>query len=77
LYKTLYKNDPEEANRLADPIIKNAYRTLMTRGQKGCYIFCVDEETNEYFKKFVDHEMKSNVAEDWLKKAAEPGAPEY
>lgn len=49
----------------------------MTRGQKGCYIFCVDEETNEYFKKFVDHEMKSNVAEDWLKKAAEPGAPEY
>lgn len=35
----------------ADLIIKNTYRTLMTRGMKGCYIFCEDEETREYFKK--------------------------
>ncbi len=34
----------------ADLIIKNTYRTLMTRGMKGCYIYCVDEETGEYFK---------------------------
>lgn len=35
-------------------IIKNTYRTLMTRGMKGCYIYSVDPETQEYFKKHLD-----------------------
>lgn len=35
---------------IADMIIKNTYRTLMTRGMKGCYIYCTDKETQEYFK---------------------------
>lgn len=34
----------------ADIIIKNTYRTLMTRGQKGCYIYCTDAALNEYLK---------------------------
>jgi hypothetical protein len=33
-----------------EAIIKNTYRTLMTRGQKGCYIYSVDPETNAYLK---------------------------
>jgi DUF2075 family protein/DNA replication protein DnaC len=33
-----------------DRIIKNTYRTLMTRGQKGCYVYFTDQETREYFK---------------------------
>ena len=41
----------EVANKIADNIIKNTYRTLMTRGMKGCYVFCVDKQLNEYFKK--------------------------
>lgn len=49
-YKKLLKESPEEAKIKADMIIKNTYRTLMTRGQKGCYIFSVDPETNEYLK---------------------------
>lgn len=49
-YKTMLKENPERAKVMADEIIKNTYRTLMTRGQKGCYIWCVDSETNEYFK---------------------------
>jgi len=28
---------------LADQIIRNTYKTLMTRGQKGCYVYCEDE----------------------------------
>ena len=40
----------EEANRIADSIIKNTYRTLMTRGMKGCYIYCVDKNLQEYLK---------------------------
>jgi DUF2075 family protein len=49
-YKKMLKADPERARALADAIIKNTYRTLMTRGQKGCYVYCVDRETNEYLK---------------------------
>lgn len=52
-YKKLAKADPEAAARTADRIIKNTYRTLMSRGLKGCYIYCTDEETNRYFKDAV------------------------
>lgn len=36
----------EEARRL----IINTYKTLLTRGQKGCYIYCEDEALREYIK---------------------------
>ena len=52
--KKLYQENPEQANKLADEIIKNTYRTLMTRGMKGCYIYCVDKELREYLKKQVE-----------------------
>lgn len=48
--KTIYKEDPEKANKIADEIIKNTYRTLMTRGMKGCYIYCVDKKLADYLK---------------------------
>lgn len=53
-HKKLAKEKPEEAARITDEIIKNTYRTLMTRGQKGCYLFCTDQETNEYFAMMID-----------------------
>lgn len=52
-YKKLLKEDPERAKSLADQIIKNTYRTLMTRGQKGCFIYSQDLETREYFSSFT------------------------
>lgn len=48
--KKLYKENAELAYQRADEIIKNTYRTLMTRGMKGCYIYCVDEELRNYLK---------------------------
>ncbi len=45
------KKNPDYWNELLTKIIKNTYRTLMTRGMKGCYIYCTDNETKEYFKK--------------------------
>ena len=33
-----------------DNIIKNTYINLMTRGIKGCYVFCVDKKLNNYMK---------------------------
>jgi DUF2075 family protein len=49
-YKKLETVDPRKANARADAIIRNTYKTLMTRGSKGCFIFCTDQATGEYFK---------------------------
>ncbi|WP_397538240.1 DNA/RNA helicase domain-containing protein [Rummeliibacillus pycnus] len=46
--KKIAKEDPEQAQNLADPIIRNTYRTLMTRGQKGCFVYCTDPGLQEY-----------------------------
>lgn len=35
---------------LADRLIRNTYKVLLTRGQKGCYIYCEDKALNEYIK---------------------------
>ena len=51
--KTLAKSDPQEADRLADELIKNTYRTLMTRGMKGCYVYCTDHNLAEYLRSRV------------------------
>jgi DUF2075 family protein len=47
------KKNPAHWKPLLEVIVKNTYRTLMTRGMKGCYIYSVDKETNEYFKKHI------------------------
>ncbi|WP_292473479.1 DUF2075 domain-containing protein [Methanosphaera sp.] len=47
----------DEANRIADRIIKNTYRTLMTRGMKGCYVYCVDKNLQNYLKKVRDFSL--------------------
>lgn len=49
-WKSLMKKNKEETEKRLDSIIKNTYRTLMTRGMKGCYVYFVDGETKEYFK---------------------------
>lgn len=49
-YKKMLKENPEEAKEQLDLIIKNTYRTLMTRGMKGCYVYCTDKEMRVYFK---------------------------
>ncbi|MEO6332484.1 MAG: DUF2075 domain-containing protein, partial [Gemmatimonadaceae bacterium] len=49
-YKKLFRANPNAARHAADLIIKNTYRTLMTRGMKGCYVHCTDKETREHFR---------------------------
>ena len=49
-WKSLFKQDPETTKKRLDLIIKNTYRTLMTRGMKGCYVYFEDKETEKYFK---------------------------
>ena len=52
-YKKEFKVDPIKAELKADEIIRNTYRTLMSRGMKGCYVYFVDPATAEYFKKLL------------------------
>jgi DUF2075 family protein len=51
-YKSLLKKSEPEAKNLIKTIIKNTYRTLMTRGMKGCFVWAADEETNAWLKQF-------------------------
>ncbi|MBS4204319.1 DUF2075 domain-containing protein [Lederbergia citrea] len=51
--KSMLKVEPEKAEKLADEIIRNTYRTLMTRGQKGCFIYCTDKGLEEYFQERI------------------------
>lgn len=48
-YVKLSKSHPAHAAELADTIIKNTYRTLMTRGMKGCYVYATDPQVAAYF----------------------------
>lgn len=38
---------------VARRLILNTYRTLLTRGQKGCYVYCEDAGLRDYLKKMV------------------------
>lgn len=50
--KKIAKEQGEKvANKIADKIIKNTYRTLMTRGMKGCYVYCTDKNLADYLRK--------------------------
>ena len=52
--KSLNKKDPVNAHKIADEIIKNTYRTLMTRGMKGCYVYCCDKALANYLRKRME-----------------------
>ncbi len=49
-YKKVVKSDHWHAKVKADQIIKNTYRTLMTRGMKGCYVYFEDKNLRDYFR---------------------------
>lgn len=59
-YKKMLKEDPEKAKDLIRRIIKNTYRTLMTRGIKGCCVWAEDEETNEWLKDAIGSKKFQN-----------------
>ncbi|MBU4612981.1 DUF2075 domain-containing protein [Achromobacter sp. GG226] len=59
--KKLMREDPERARNLADLIVKNTYRTLMTRGMKGCYVYCTDTALAEHLRgRLVSNAAPSN-----------------
>ena len=49
-WKKMMEVDPENTRERVDHIIRNTYKTLMTRGMKGCYVYCMDLETSDFIK---------------------------
>ncbi len=49
--------DPKEL----DDYIKNIYKTILTRGIKGTYIYIVDQNLREYFKRFIGLSKSSEI----------------
>lgn len=49
-WKKLMKVQPVQTQERLDRIIRNTYRTLMTRGMKGCFVYCADKGLAEYLR---------------------------
>lgn len=62
------KKDDKQAAKDVDIIIRNTYRTLMSRGMKGCYVFCTDKALAQFLRSRIEgywgHDEEMLVAED-------------
>jgi uncharacterized protein len=59
--KAILKSDPDGARAIADSIVKNTYRTLMTRGMKGCYVYCTDAPLAEYLRSRIGGKASASL----------------
>ena len=53
--RVLMRQDQEYYEKLADTIIRNTYRVLLTRGLKGCYVYACDKKLQEHLKKITEN----------------------
>ena len=53
-----------------DEYVRNIYRVLMSRGMKGCYVYCCDEPLRDYLKAQLN---KSNAPFATIVKSLNPG----
>lgn len=72
--KSMLQTDPNQARALADTIVKNTYRTLMTRGMKGCFVFCTDASLADYFRARLRAAPSSLASDAVVSDAKEPAA---
>lgn len=47
------KVDPARAKIKADILIRNTYRTLMSRGMKGCYVYFTNPDVKSFFEQHL------------------------
>ncbi len=47
------KVQPSDSS-IIDKLIRNTYKVLLTRGQKGCYLYVMDPELREYLRRSID-----------------------
>ncbi|MEY3271669.1 MAG: hypothetical protein RLZZ341_570 [Pseudomonadota bacterium] len=69
--RQMSRDKPAEAAVLAERIVKNTYRTLLSRGMKGCYVYCVDAALAEHLRS----RLAAPAAQHASAPAAEPARP--
>ena len=37
--------------------VKNVYRVLLTRGMRGCYVYFIDKDTENFFRSRLDPKL--------------------
>ena len=52
--KTLCKKGDELALEKVDAIIRNTYKTLLSRAMKGCFVYCTDEALAEHLRSEIE-----------------------
>ncbi len=52
-YRTRWQAEPEIRER-GDKIVRNTYRTLLTRGMKGCYVYCCDPKLADHLRSRIE-----------------------
>lgn len=70
---TKCKKGDQAALKFADTIIRNTYKTLLSRGMKGCFVYCTDKALSNYLRERLEH--NSSIYEEIIyniQKAAEP-----
>jgi DUF2075 family protein len=70
-YKKALATAPVETRAKADAIIKNTYRTLMTRGMKGCFVYFMDPATAAHFRARIGYRRQEFQAEPELRMVAD------
>ncbi|MDY5057589.1 MAG: DUF2075 domain-containing protein [Bullifex sp.] len=65
------RKDPD-ALRMADMIIRNTYRTLLSRAMKGCIVYCTDRALADHFRKSIEENARK-VREFYSQTVAEAG----
>ena len=51
--KTLCKRGDQLALEKVDAIIRNTYKTLLSRAMKGCFVYCTDSALSIYLKERI------------------------
>ena len=53
-WRAAMATDPKETEERVSRLIRNTYRTLMSRGMKSCWVFACDPEIQEYFRQKIN-----------------------
>lgn len=75
--KKMMRDDPVSAKRLGDLIIKNTYRTLMTRGMKGCFVYCTDPALSQFLRSRIHESVTTTSGAITEPQLTSPSNTEY
>lgn len=56
--KGLCSKGNELALKKADTVIRNTYKTLLSRAMKGCFVYCTDKALSDYLKSEIERNKK-------------------